>query len=226
MLRLLLNGSPRGKDGNSRKLLSWIAQGLEQAGVSAPPIADLAPDPTGTAIVQAFLQADEVVIALPLYTDSMPAIVKAFFESVAEAEPARLRGKRVAFVVQSGFPEAIHTEVLADYFARLCERLGFHHLGTIRKGGIESIRMLPAKAVEKTAAQFRDAGKQLAEQGAFSPDLQAAMAGPRTFGRFARLVLRILVATGLGNYYWNTQLKKHKAFARRFDAPYAPAYRP
>jgi len=226
MLRLLLNGSPRGNDGNSRKLLSWIAQGLEHAGATTPPIADLAPDPTRTAIVQAFLQADEVVIALPLYTDSMPGIVKAFFETVAAAAPARLRGKRVAFVVQSGFPEAIHTEVLAEYFARLSERLGFHHLGTIRKGNIESIRMLPAKAVEKVALQFRHAGKQLAEQGAFLPELQASMAGPRTFGWLGRLGLRILVATGLGNYYWNTQLKKHRAFGRRFDAPYAPAFRP
>jgi multimeric flavodoxin WrbA len=223
MKRLLLNGSPRGKDGNSRKLLGWIAEGMAEAGIPLPPTVDLAPDPMSASHRQAFLDADEVVFALPLYTDAMPGIVKAFLENVAAADPARLRGKRVAFIIQSGFPEAIHTEALGDYLARLCERLGFIHLGTLRKGGIESIRMMPARSVAKVAAGFRAAGKELGETGAFSAELIARMAGTRKFGLIGRAVVRLLVWSGLGNYYWNTQLKKHGAFARRFDAPYGPA---
>jgi hypothetical protein len=127
----------------------------------------------------------------------------------------------VAFVIQSGFPEAIHTEALGAYLARLCGRLGFRHLGTIRKGGIESIRMMPAKQVGKVAARFRDAGKELGQTGAFSPELIVRMARPRKFGLVGRALVRLLVATGLGNFYWNTKLKQHGAYARRFDAPYA-----
>jgi hypothetical protein len=81
----LLNGSPRGKDANSRTILTWIAQGLGQAG---PPIVDLAPDPTRAEHLEAFLDADEVVFAFPLYTDSMPGLVKAFLESVALVDKA------------------------------------------------------------------------------------------------------------------------------------------
>jgi NAD(P)H-dependent FMN reductase len=223
MKRLLLNGSPRGKTGNSRRLLAWIAEGLAQAGIATPPTEDLAPDPRHASLRQAFLDADEVVCAFPLYTDAMPGIVKAFLEEVAAADPASLRGKRVAFVIQSGFPEAIHTEVLGQYLQRLCQRLGFVHLGTLRKGGIESIRMMPPKSVAKVAARFRAAGKELGATGAFSPALVARMAGPRRFGRIGRMVVRLLVWSGLGNFYWNSQLKKHGAFARRFDAPHAPA---
>jgi NAD(P)H-dependent FMN reductase len=219
--RLLLNGSPRGKDGNSRKLLGWLAEGMAQAGIPTPPTVDLAPDPTRSSHVQAFLDADEVVFAFPLYTDSMPGIVKAFLEGLASADPAALRGKRVAFVIQSGFPEAIHTEVLANHLARLCQRLGFTHLGTLRRGGIEAIRELPAKAVAKIAARFRAAGQELGATGGFSPELVADMAGPRLFGLLVRLVVRLMVLTGVINSYWNGQLKKHGAFARRFDTPYA-----
>jgi hypothetical protein len=60
--RLLLNGSPRGKDANSRRILAWIAQGLEQTGGDGALVVDLAPDPTRAAHLQAFVEADEVVL--------------------------------------------------------------------------------------------------------------------------------------------------------------------
>jgi NAD(P)H-dependent FMN reductase len=219
-MRLLLNGSPRGKDANSRKILSWIAQGLEQAGMVAPPIVDLAPDPTRADHLRAFLDADEVVFVFPLYTDSMPGLVKAFLEGIAVADRSRLQGKRVAFIIQSGFPEGIHTEALGNYLARVCERLGFVHLGTLRKGGIEGIRMMPPKAVAKIQARFVAAGNELGATGTFSPELIRAMAEPRTFGWTGRTIIRLLARIGLINFYWNRKLKEHGAFGRRFDMPY------
>jgi NAD(P)H-dependent FMN reductase len=218
--RLLLNGSPRGKDANSRKILAWIAQGLEQAGIAAPRIVDLAPDPARAAHLQAFLDADEVVLAFPLYTDSMPGLVKAFLEAIALADRSRLQGKRVAFVIQSGFPEGIHTEALGNYLARVCERLGFVHLGTLRKGGVEGIRMMPPKAVAKIQARFVVAGNELGTKGKFSPELIRTMAEPRTFGWTGRTIIRLLGSLGLINFYWNRKLKEHGAYARRFDMPY------
>lgn len=222
MKRLLLNGSPRGKDGNSRKILTWIAQGLEQAGGVAPTIVDLAPDPTRAANLQAFMDADEVVFAFPLYTDSMPGLVKAFLETIALADRSHLHGKRVAFVIQSGFPEGIHTEALGNCLARVCQRLGFIHLGTLRKGGIEGIRMMPPKAVAKIQARFVAAGRELGASGSFSPELIRTMAEPRTFGWTGRTIIQVLGKIGLINYYWNRRLKEHGAYDRRFDTPYQP----
>jgi NAD(P)H-dependent FMN reductase len=218
--RLLLNGSPRGKEANSRTILAWIAQGLEPAGVTELLIIDLAPDPARAANLQAFLDADEVVFAFPLYTDSMPGLVKGFLEEIALADKRRLQGKRVAFVIQSGFPEGIHTEALGAYLARLCERLGFIHLGTLRKGGMEGIRMMPPKRVAKVQARFVQAGQELGARGGFSAELIRAMAEPRTFGWRGRAIIRLLGSIGLLNYYWNRKLKKHGAYERRFDAPY------
>jgi multimeric flavodoxin WrbA len=70
--RLLLNGSPRGKDANSRRILEWIAQGLEQAGIAQLPRSSILRRIPRGRCLQAFLDADEVVFAFPLYTDSMP----------------------------------------------------------------------------------------------------------------------------------------------------------
>jgi NAD(P)H-dependent FMN reductase len=218
--RLLLNGSPRGKDANSRRILAWIEQGLSQAGTHVDAVLDLAPDPTRASHVQAFLDADEVVLAFPLYTDSMPGMVKAFLETIAQADTRRLQGKRVAFVIQSGFPEGIHTEALGAYLARLCERLGFVHLGTLRKGGVEGIRIMPPKSVAKIQAPFVQAGQELGARGRFSSELMRTMAEPRVLDWKARALIRALGAIGLINYYWNHMLKQHGAFPRRFDAPY------
>jgi NAD(P)H-dependent FMN reductase len=218
--RLLLNGSPRGKDANSRRILAWIAQGLEQTGRDGASVVDLAPDPTRATHLQAFVEADEVVFAFPLYTDSMPGLVKAFLEIVAHSDRTQLQGKRVAFVIQSGLPEGIHTEALGAYLGRVCERLGFVHLGTLRKGDMEGIRMMPPKRVAKIQARFVQAGRELGAGGSFSPDLIRTMAEPRTFAWKARGLIRLLGVIGLINDYWNHMLKKHGAYERRLDAPY------
>jgi putative NADPH-quinone reductase len=225
MRRLLLNGSPRGKESNSRLILSWIAEGLARAGIESPPVMDLARASEREALLQAFIDADEVVLAFPLYTDSMPALVKGFIESLAAVDPALLRGKRVAFVVQSGFPEAIQTEAVAAYLARLSIRLAFVHVGTINKGGMEGIRVMPAYLVSRTRAGFIRAGCELAEIGQFSPALVSRMAGRRRLSLLQVLVYRALSRLGVLNLYWNSMLKKHGAFDRRFDAPFAGAYR-
>jgi NAD(P)H-dependent FMN reductase len=219
--RLLLNGSPRGKGGNSRKILTWMAEGMGEAGLAAP-IVDLAPDPKRAEMVEAFLAADEVLFAFPLYCDSLPGLVKAFFETLASTNAPSLRGKRVAFVIHSGFPEGIHTETLGRYLARLCQRMGFQHLGTIRKGGTEAIYAMSSAGLVKAAVPFRAAGKELAEKGCFSSELMSRMAGPRTFGPVIRAVVRFLVWTGQINDSWKNTLKKNGAFDRRFDTPYAP----
>lgn len=222
MKRLLLNGSPRGKGGNSRKILAWMAEGMAEAGVEAMPTLDLVPDPRRAELVEAFLAADEVLLAFPLYCDSLPALVKTFFETLATSNAPSLRGKRVAFVIHSGFPEGIHTETLGRYLARLCQRMGFQHLGTLRKGSSEAIHFMDSAGLVKAAVPFRKAGRELAAKGRFSPELISRMAGPRTFGPVVRAVLRFLVWTGKIDDFWNRVLKKNGAFDRRFDTPYAP----
>jgi len=219
MRRLLLNGSPRGKESNSRLLLGWLAEGLAE---TTPLVLDLAHASADEAR-EAFLDADQVVFAFPLYTDAMPALVKRFIESLGDVDPARLQGKQVAFIVQSGFPEAIHTETLATYLARLCVRLGLRHLGTINKGGVEGIRIMPPPLVRKTKQRFIRAGRELATLGEFTPALVATLAGRRNLGWGRTQLFHVLSWLGVTNYYWNTMLKKHGAFTRRFDQPYASA---
>ena len=98
---LLLNGSPRGERSNTMKMLSRVAEGWERGGGQAPEILHLARKPGFERAVEAFAQADVVLLGMPLYTDTMPSIVKFYIEAIGSsaelapsgsAKPAALRG--------------------------------------------------------------------------------------------------------------------------------------
>lgn len=222
MKRLLINGSPRGEPSNSRLICSWLAEGMAAGEVPAPDMASLA-GPGGTErAVEAFRSADEIVLVFPLYTDSMPGIVAAFTNSLADLDSAARAGKRVGYVVHSGFPESAQSEPLAAYLERMSARLGVGHLGTVIKGGSEGLRLNPGSGSSKTAERFRALGRSLAERGSFDAEALAALARPRRLGPGLRLLFRVLEPTGLLQMYWKVMLKKHGAYERRFDRPYAP----
>ncbi len=220
MKRLLLNGSPRGDSSNSRCLCAWLAEGFVEAGAPAPEILSLARAGTERA-VREFRTADEVVLVFPLYTDSMPGIVAEFTNALADLDPAVPAGKRVGYVVHSGFPESAQSEPLAAYLERMSARLGFVHLGTILKGGSEGLRLDPGSGRSKTAGRFRALGRSLAGRGSFDPDAKAALARPRRLGPATRILFRVLAPTGILHMYWNVLLRKHGAYERRHDRPYA-----
>lgn len=221
MKRLLLNGSPRGDSSNSRLICAWLAEGMAGVGAPAPDILSLA-GPGGTVrAVEAFLSADEIVLVFPLYTDSMPGIVAAFTNALADPDKSVLSGKRVGYVVHSGFPESAQSEPIAAYLERLSARLGCMHLGTVVKGGSEGLRLNPGSGRSKTAERFRTLGRSLAARGAFDAETLAALARPRRLGPGVHILFRLLAPTGLLQMYWNIMLRKHGAYDRRFDRPYA-----
>ena len=221
MKRLLVNGSPRGQDSNSRLLLKWLTIGMESQGIIPSPVIDLAETRKLSAQRQDFLEADEVVLAFPLYTDSLPGLVKNFLDSLVGADKSALSGKRVGFIVQSGFPESIHSEALAAWLARLCVRFGFVNIGIVVKGGVEGIRVMPESMSKKLQASLTALGVSLVRDGRFDPELITRLAAPRRLGMGIRFLFALLKPTGLTNFYWNSQLKKFGAWKRRFDRPFA-----
>jgi multimeric flavodoxin WrbA len=221
MKRLALNGSPRGSQSNSRKILGWILEGMREAGVEAPPILDIAHTKHPDSQRAAFLEADEVLLVFPLYTDSVPGVVKGFLDSLAGADPARLSGKRFCFVVHSGFPESAQSEPVSAYLARLCSRLGMRLVGAAIKGGSEGLKIMPDGMTRKTRERFMAVGRGLVRDGAFDPEAVRKLAQPRRISLIGRILLALLAPTNLRNLYWTMQLKKHGAWDHRFDTPYA-----
>ncbi len=115
---------------------------------------------------------------MPLYTDSMPALVAEFIEAL-EPLVGREGNPRVGFLVQSGFSEALHSRGLERYLAKLAARLGSPYAGTIVKGGGESLQAMPDEALRGLFARLQSLGEQLARDGRFDAETLHAGRGHR-----------------------------------------------
>lgn len=147
----------------------------------------------------------------------MPAAVKEFIESLAGL---RADGKRLGFLVHSGFMEAVHSRAVERYLAKLAGRLGAGYLGTIVKGGSEGLHLKPPAATKKVRGRLRELGRIFGATAGFDEGIIAALAKPEKFSGPMRLVARAMAAIGLVNFYWDGMLKRNGAYERRFATPY------
>jgi hypothetical protein len=208
------------------KMLSRVVEGWERGGGQTPEILHLARQAGFVRAVEAFAGADVAMLGMPLYTDAMPALVKAYIEALGpRAAAARAGGKNptLGFLVQSGFPEALHSRPLERYLEKLARRLGSRYAGAIVRGGGESLQMMPDEANRKLWAQLRTLGEQLARDGRFGEAELKAIAGVERFSPLTATVAGWVFKMPGAQFYWTGKLKKNGAWERRFAAPYGPA---
>jgi len=220
---LLLNGSPRGPRSNSMKMLSRIAEGWVRGGGEKPEVLHLAKKADFSRAVVAFGEADTVVLGMPLYTDSMPGLVKLYIEALAPYV-GRAKNPRIGFLVQSGFAEALHSRPLERYLVKLAIRLGCEYAGTIVKGSGESLQAMPDEASKKLWARMNALGESLVASGRFDADVLEQVAGTERFSAGTAAVMSVVLKAQVTQFYWNSQLKKNGAWDRRFASPYAAPY--
>jgi NAD(P)H-dependent FMN reductase len=211
----IFNGSPRGEGSNTKILLEHFTKGFTETEGNSYELAYLVRIKEGEQFVRLFQEAEHILLATPLYADAMPGIGKAFIESL---EP--LCGQKgnadIGFIVQSGFPEPIHSRYLERYLVKLSARLGCRYIGTVIRGSVEGIRAMPEFINKKLFRMFYELGKTYGETGKFDEQLVRQLAGPEKWSRF-----RFRINSALTNkIYWNPMLKKNQAFEKRFDRPY------
>lgn len=212
----VFNGSPRGKRSNTKVLSEHFTNGFMTIDGNTYEMVHLNRLKDSDKFVKSFQEAEQVLLAFPLYTDAMPAMVKTFIESL---EPLcdRADNPNIGFIVQSGFPEAIHSQYVERYLKKLAIRLGCKYIGTVIKGGVEGIQARPAWMTRKVFKCFYELGKTFGKTGEFDEQIVRKLAQPIRMPKFGLLLVKI----GLPNFYWDSMLKKNNAFEKRFDKPYA-----
>ncbi len=218
MKTIIINGSPRYKKSNSDILINHFLTGYNKINVDSIPVYHLANLKNKKDQLEAFQASETVIIIFPLYTDCMPGIVKAFFEDIVPL--SNQREKKIGFIVQSGFPEAIHSVYVERYLEKLVKRLGCIYLGTVIKGGVEGIKMMPTFMTRKLFQRFEKMGEYFAKSGMFSPKLMQSLYKPYRMSFFRRIVFSLMIKTGVANLNWDNNLKKNGVFSKSFDKPY------
>ena len=135
---LLLVGSPRGKGSTSQSLGGYLFEQLKAQGVETTTL-NLYPALNSLQGTRALLEAvnrhDLVVLASPLYIDSLPGPVVGALELIA-AQCSKEPG-RAAFsaIINCGFPEAKHCEPALAMGAAFARRAGLAWAGGLALGG-------------------------------------------------------------------------------------------
>lgn len=216
----IINGSPRYKKSNSTLLINQFLSRYNKIIPEDVSVHYLVNQQVRDEAVNAFMVSDQIILIFPLYTDCMPGIVKEFLENIAQLNKDDIGGKKIGFIVQSGFPESIHSVAVEHYFEKLAKRLQCEYLGTVIKGGVEGIQIMPPFMTKKLFAQFEILGEYFAKNSAFSPQIIEKLRKPYKMSPLRRTLFSMMAKTGLTNFYWNSNLKKNGAFEKRFDKPY------
>ncbi len=231
MRLMLFNGSPRGKGSNTTILMKHFIDGFTATQGNTVEYAYLNNVKGHAAAAAKWREADAVIMAFPLYADSMPAVVKDFIETLGAGlkKPKKpVKGGRITpeknpplgFIVQSGFPEAIHSRYVEKYLEKLAARMGSRYVGTIIRGGVEGIQVKPQFLNRRLFMAFACLGRHFGVTKEFHPITMRKLAGKDRLSAFGRGMFRLLIATGLADMYWNQQMKKNGVYERRFDRPY------
>jgi len=215
----VFNGSPRGENSNSRILLEAFLKGYLKTWGKVTAVHYLREAGDHEEMVRHFLDSSNVMIAFPLYVDSMPAPVKAFIEKL-EPYKGTLGGVRLGFVVQSGFPEAIHCRAVERYLFKLSTRLGCKYLGTVVRGGVESVRYGPGWINSRMLSSFARLGETFGRTGQLDPKMIRRLAKRELFPTLSIPILRVLNSSGILGSFWDKKLKENNAYSGRFARPY------
>ena len=213
----VFNGSPRGRKSNSKIILDQFLEGFVSNPKNSYELCYLNRLNDTENFVRAFAEAETDLLAHPLYTDAMPAIVKAFIE---ELEPlsGQAGNPTLGLIIQSGFVSAAHSRYVERYWEKFSRRLGSRYLGTVIKGGCEPLHR-GEKQFKKILEGFHDLGIDFGETGQFNQKMVAELAKPEKIPTLMRVIIQ-LVWRVAGNGYFDDWLKENNAYERSFARPY------
>lgn len=150
---LLLVGSAKGPRSTSQSLGTYLCQRLRERRFATETLLvhqSLESDEHYEALLAATDRADILVIAFPLYADSVPYVVVRAMELVAEhRNHARrqaggdLKKQRLIAIVNSGFPEARQNDTALAICRQFAWEAGFEWAGGLALGGGPAINGQP-----------------------------------------------------------------------------------
>lgn len=172
---LLLVGSPRTKKSTSASLGGYLFEKLNARGVETQTIqiyTSLNSSERMKGMLHAIDTTDLILLAFPLYVDSLPAPVTATLERIAAYRKANQPRIRFAAIANCGFPGAHHNNTALAICSEFARQNGLAWAGGLSLGAGEGIvhgvplneldgRAIPLKKALELAAQALAEGKQI-----------------------------------------------------------------
>lgn len=171
-------------------------------------------------LLGAYLGADLIVLAAPVYVDAPPAAVMRALEFLAGPENSTNRTKRLCAVFNCGFPEAEHTALCLDVCRLFAKQAGLQWAGGLGVGAGGAVNGKPLEARGRITRPLRRALALAAEalaSGLPIPQEAVELAARPLLPRWLYL---LMAQAG-----WLSQAMKRRTLFRLDARPFAEASR-
>ena len=215
-----LVGSPRGLASTSESLGTYVLLRLAEHGFETEKTYAtwaVTSDRNRADLLQLIDGTDLLILAFPLYVDSLPCRLVAALELIADHRKTTTISKRQRLVdiVNSGFPEARQNDIALGICRCFAEEAGFDWVGGLALGGGG---MIAGRALCKVGGAARNVMRAL--------DLtaKAIAEGEPVPKEAVQLMARPMIPRWLyvwiSNRRWNREMKKYGTSSKLYDQPY------
>jgi NAD(P)H-dependent FMN reductase len=220
---LLLVGSAKENPSTSESLGTYLLEQLHTKGYKTKTLfihKSLRSDRGRGGLLRATQQADIVVVACPLYVDSVPYVVIRAMELIAEDRQAKreLREQRLLCIVNCGYPEAHQNDTALAMCRQFAREMGFQWAGGLALGAGEAIggrSLLAVKGMARNVIKSLDLTTDALVTGKAVPQ--------EARQKMARPLIPNWLYIWFGKMNWKRQTKKHGVHKKLYDRPYESA---
>jgi multimeric flavodoxin WrbA len=216
---LLLVGSPRTRKSTSNSLGTYLFERLNALDIQTETIylhTVLRSQEKMKALLNAVDAADLVMLAFPLYVDSLPAPVITALERIAAHRRERTSTQLFAAIANCGFPEMEHNTTALAICATFARQAGFQWAGSLALGAGEGmVHGTPLNELDGRAIPLRQALDLAAEALATGAAIPAAAQD-----LLAKPFIPAWIYHFLGKFGWQQQARSYGVQRNLKNKPY------
>ena len=180
---LIINESPRVKKySNTNAILEKFTEGLCENGTTFEQY-EISDKNSWDQIRQSYDRNTIILVALPLYVESIPGLLIEFLETLTPKSD----GSKMAFLLQGGFMEGVQLRCGEACLKIIADKLGCEYMGTLVKGDNFCIRFFEGEWRENITGAYADMGREFAAHGNFNSKACKKFTGPETIPFFVRI---------------------------------------
>jgi multimeric flavodoxin WrbA len=217
---LLLIGSPRGEGSTSASLGNYLISKLETSGIKTEKgfIHRLVNRPEKIQDLFSMVnRADLIILAFPLYVDSLPApVIKAMELIKNEIERTKNNKSRDFIAISNcGFPEASQINTALDICQIFANESGFIWKGGIAFGAGEAVHGIPLEergGMVRHVKEGLDLTAEALKEGKKIP--------PQAIDLISERLMPITLYKTMGNLGWKIRARKFRTKKNLKDKPY------
>lgn len=213
MNTIILNGSPKGKNGNSEIFTQQFLKGM-----TSPCEVKYISNENAKALATYVQTFDTIIFVLPLYIHSMPGVMMRFIEYLEPTLPSE--NKFIGFILQCGFTESSQCKYVERYFRSLAQELNRTYLGTVMKGEAAGVYMMPKFMTRKLFKSLQKLGETYEQTYTFDKSIMEKMQRPYELTGFTLKFLQFVIKTGADKIGWHKFLRDNNALNKRLDRPF------